>query len=59
VIHLQAEEEMRHERHTWLLQHILYKEIEEFLLDAELNNQDVALSPDDKQVTSIKLMHVK
>ncbi|XP_022343998.2 HAUS augmin-like complex subunit 4 [Crassostrea virginica] len=45
----QAEEELRHEKHTWLLQHILYKEIEEFLVDSELKNQDVALSPDDKQ----------
>lgn len=41
---------MRHEKHTWLLQHTLYKEIEEFLIDSELRSQDVALSPDDKQV---------
>lgn len=41
---------MRHEKHTWLLQHTLYKEIEEFLIDSELRSQDVALSPNDKQV---------
>lgn len=45
----QAEEELRHEKHSWLLQHTLYKEIEEFLIDSELRSQDVALSPDDKQ----------
>ncbi|XP_061163614.1 HAUS augmin-like complex subunit 4 [Saccostrea echinata] len=45
----QAEEELRHEKHSWLLQHILYKEIEEFLVDLELKSKDVSQSPDDKQ----------
>jgi len=45
-----AEEVLRHERHSWLLNHILYLEIEELLLDYEIRSQDVSLSSRDQQV---------
>lgn len=49
----QAQEEIRHAKHTWLLQNVLYQELKELLLDYELKGQEVAMSSDDKQFHSI------
>ncbi|KAH3774522.1 HAUS augmin-like complex subunit 4 isoform X1 [Dreissena polymorpha] len=45
----QAEELLRHEKHSWLLQHILYLELQELLLDYEIRSQEVSLSSRDQQ----------
>lgn len=49
----QAEEVLRHEKHSWLLNHILYLEVQELLLDYELRSQDVSLSSRDQQFQKI------
>ncbi|XP_060567322.1 HAUS augmin-like complex subunit 4, partial [Ruditapes philippinarum] len=49
----QAEEVLRHEKHSWLLNHILYLEVQELLLDYELKSQDVSLSSRDQQFHKI------
>lgn len=47
---LQAEELLRHEKHTWLQNHILYTETQELLLDYELRSLDMSLSSRDHEV---------
>ncbi|XP_045192379.2 HAUS augmin-like complex subunit 4 [Mercenaria mercenaria] len=49
----QAEEVLRHEKHSWLLNHILYLEVQELLLDYELKSQDISLSSRDQQFHKI------
>ncbi|KAL4235065.1 HAUS augmin-like complex subunit 4 [Mactra antiquata] len=49
----QAEEVLRHEKHSWLLNHILYLEVQEMLLDYELKSQTVSLSSRDQQFYKI------
>lgn len=49
----QAEEVLRHEKHSWLLNHVLYHETEELLLDYELKSLDVSLSSRDQQFHKI------
>lgn len=46
----QAEAELRHEKHTWLLQRLLYHELQELLLDYDLKGQEVSLASEDRQV---------
>ncbi|OWF49879.1 HAUS augmin-like complex subunit 4 [Mizuhopecten yessoensis] len=50
---LQAEEELKHEKHSWLLQKILYHELEELLRDYDIKSQDTALSTEDRQFHTI------
>ena len=47
---LQAEEILRHEKHSWLLNHILYLEVQELVLDYELRSLEITLSSRDQQV---------
>lgn len=49
----QAEEVLRHEKHSWLLNHILYHETQELLLDYEIKSQDVSLSSRDQQFLKV------
>ncbi|WAR12239.1 HAUS4-like protein [Mya arenaria] len=44
-----AEEVLRHARHSWLLNHILYLEVQELLLDYEIRSLDTSLSSRDQQ----------
>lgn len=45
----QAEEELKHEKHSWLMQKTLYREVEELLMDYEIKSQECSLSSEDKQ----------
>ncbi|XP_052815256.1 HAUS augmin-like complex subunit 4 [Mya arenaria] len=45
----QAKEVLRHARHSWLLNHILYLEVQELLLDYEIRSLDTSLSSRDQQ----------
>lgn len=49
----QAEEELKHEKHSWLLQKILYHELEELLRDYDIKSHDTALSTEDRQFQTI------
>ncbi|XP_033755196.1 HAUS augmin-like complex subunit 4 [Pecten maximus] len=49
----QAEEELKHEKHSWLLQKILYHELEELLHDYDIKSQDTALCTEDRQFHTI------
>ncbi|XP_060068539.1 HAUS augmin-like complex subunit 4 [Ylistrum balloti] len=51
----QAEEELKHEKHSWLLQNILYHELAELLREYDIKSQDTALSTEDKQFHTILL----
>ncbi|KAL5021616.1 hypothetical protein ScPMuIL_000771 [Solemya velum] len=50
---VQAEAELRHEKHTWLLQRLLYHELQELLLDYDLKGQEVSLASEDRQFHKI------
>ncbi|XP_076111308.1 HAUS augmin-like complex subunit 4 [Mytilus galloprovincialis] len=45
----QAEEELKHEKHNWLMQKTIYREVEELLMDYEIKSQECSLSSEDKQ----------
>ncbi|XP_041375910.1 HAUS augmin-like complex subunit 4 [Gigantopelta aegis] len=49
----QAEDVLHHEKHSWLLVHILYHELQEMLLDYDINSQDVSVTTEDKQFKDI------
>lgn len=49
----QAEEILRHEKHTWLQSHILHHEIQEMILDYDLRAHDTGLSTADKEFKEI------
>ncbi|KAL3858924.1 hypothetical protein ACJMK2_009173 [Sinanodonta woodiana] len=51
--HVQAEEAMRHERHSWLLNHILHNELHELEMYFELQGQDMSLSSNDQQFQKV------
>jgi hypothetical protein len=55
---MKAEEVLRHEKHSWLLNHILYLEVQELLLDYELKSQDVSLSSRDQQVSTSFIQNI-
>ncbi|XP_071085100.1 HAUS augmin-like complex subunit 4 [Haliotis cracherodii] len=46
---VQAQELLKHEKHTWLLHHILHHEVQELILDYEMKSQEMSLAADDKQ----------
>ena len=41
---------LRHEKHSWLLNHILYLEVQELVLDYEIRSLEISLSSRDEQV---------
>lgn len=49
----QAEEVLRHEKHAWLLNLILYTELQELALDYDIKSQEVSLSSRDAQFHKI------
>ena len=43
---------LRHEKHSWLLNHILYLEVQELTLDYEIRLLEMSLSSRDEQVSA-------
>ncbi|KAK3581162.1 hypothetical protein CHS0354_024695 [Potamilus streckersoni] len=51
--YVQAEEAMQHEKHSWLLNHILHNELHELVMNLELQGQDMSLSSSDQQFQKV------
>ncbi|KAL8570497.1 hypothetical protein ACOMHN_034532 [Nucella lapillus] len=49
----QAEENLRHEKHSWLQSQLLHREMQEIILDYDLKGRDTSLSPADYEFKEI------
>ncbi|ESO98216.1 hypothetical protein LOTGIDRAFT_187302 [Lottia gigantea] len=49
----QAKEILHHEKHSWLLNKLLYSEVKELILDYKIKAQEISLCSDDKKFVEI------